>query len=84
MMRVAVLVACGLIRVYQRVVSPLLPGACRFYPTCSAYAHEALARHGFARGLRLAVLRLLRCHPFNPGGVDLVPGAGVHSRSSGA
>ncbi|HEY7514037.1 MAG TPA: membrane protein insertion efficiency factor YidD [Vicinamibacteria bacterium] len=55
------------------MLSPLLGGFCRFVPSCSAYAQEALQRHGAARGLRLTLLRLLRCHPFHAGGHDPVP-----------
>lgn len=62
-----------LVRIYQRLVSPLLPPACRFYPSCSAYAVTALQRHGAVRGSWLTVRRLCRCHPFHPGGVDPVP-----------
>ncbi|MFQ5464513.1 MAG: membrane protein insertion efficiency factor YidD [Thermodesulfobacteriota bacterium] len=62
-----------LVRLYQVAVSPLLPRTCRFYPSCSAYAHEALKSHGAGRGAMLAVKRLLRCHPFGEGGVDPVP-----------
>lgn len=58
---------------YQRGLSPLLGRNCRFYPTCSRYALEALSRHGALRGGLLAVKRILRCHPFHPGGVDPVP-----------
>ena len=58
---------------YSRAVSPALPARCRFYPTCSAYAAEAIARHGAARGTWLAVRRLAKCAPWHPGGVDLVP-----------
>ena len=61
------------IAAYQRVVSPLLGPRCRFAPSCSAYALAALAEHGAARGLWLAVARIARCHPFNPGGYDPVP-----------
>jgi uncharacterized protein len=62
-----------LLRVYKRAVSPLLPPACRFEPTCSAYAEEAVRRHGARRGGALAVRRLLRCRPGCPGGYDPVP-----------
>lgn len=62
-----------LLRGYQLLVSPLLGPRCRFYPSCSAYAVEAITVHGAIRGLWLAARRLLRCHPWNPGGVDLVP-----------
>jgi putative membrane protein insertion efficiency factor len=58
---------------YKRFVSPLLPAACRFTPTCSEYARQALLRHGLRRGLALAGRRLVRCHPFHPGGPDPVP-----------
>jgi len=61
------------IRAYQLVVSPLLGPRCRFYPSCSSYALEAIRTHGPLRGTWLAGRRLLRCHPWNPGGVDLVP-----------
>ncbi|MFL6094214.1 MAG: membrane protein insertion efficiency factor YidD [Blastococcus sp.] len=62
-----------LIGFYSRAVSPALPARCRFYPTCSAYAAEAIARHGAGRGTWLAVCRLVKCAPWHPGGVDLVP-----------
>jgi hypothetical protein len=61
------------IRGYQRFVSPYLPPTCRFYPSCSAYATDAVARYGPWRGGYLAVRRLLRCHPLHPGGYDPVP-----------
>lgn len=61
------------IRLYKRWLSPLLPPACRFHPTCSVYALEALRKHGALRGVRLIVWRLLRCQPFHPGGFDPVP-----------
>lgn len=64
-----------LVRVYQLVISPLTPPTCRFYPSCSQYAVIALTRHGAVRGTWLAVRRVLRCHPWNPGGVDDVPPA---------
>ncbi|HET7552024.1 MAG TPA: membrane protein insertion efficiency factor YidD [Gemmatimonadaceae bacterium] len=62
-----------LVRGYQVVISPLLPSTCRFYPSCSAYAVEALERHGAWRGIKLTLRRLGRCHPFHPGGYDPVP-----------
>lgn len=65
----------GLVRVYQFTVSPLLPPACRYLPTCSDYAIEALARHGPLRGGGLALLRLGRCHPWGGSGYDPVPPA---------
>ncbi|WP_150237185.1 membrane protein insertion efficiency factor YidD [Nocardiopsis quinghaiensis] len=61
------------IRGYQRFVSPLFPPVCRFYPSCSAYAVEALRVHGALYGLWLGIRRIARCHPFNPGGLDPVP-----------
>ncbi|WP_163512663.1 membrane protein insertion efficiency factor YidD [Fodinicola acaciae] len=61
------------VQAYRRWISPGLPPRCRFYPTCSAYAVEALRVHGAWRGLALAAWRLLRCHPFHPGGYDPVP-----------
>lgn len=61
------------IRLYQLLISPLLGPRCRFYPSCSQYALEAIQKHGALRGLVLAARRLVRCHPLHPGGVDLVP-----------
>jgi putative membrane protein insertion efficiency factor len=58
---------------YRRFLSPWLPGACRFFPSCSAYAVEAITRHGCMRGGRMALCRLLRCHPLHPGGLDPIP-----------
>jgi putative membrane protein insertion efficiency factor len=78
--------AVGVLRLvvvaYRRWVSPALPPRCRFHPTCSAYALQALETHGALRGLALTVWRLLRCHPFHPGGFDPVPPA--PSRRHGA
>ncbi|HMM35588.1 MAG TPA: membrane protein insertion efficiency factor YidD [Thermoanaerobaculia bacterium] len=65
--------AAGLLAAYKRYVSPLLPPACRFLPTCSEYAREAILRHGLPRGTWLTIRRLARCHPFHPGGFDPVP-----------
>lgn len=61
-----------LIRVYRFVLGPWTRGVCRFYPSCSHYAEEALCRHGFFRGSAMSVARLLRCHPWHPGGYDPV------------
>jgi len=61
------------IRLYQAVISPLKPAVCRFHPSCSEYARQALVRHGLLRGCALALRRLLRCHPFDAGGYDPVP-----------
>jgi putative membrane protein insertion efficiency factor len=63
----------ALIRGYQLFISPLFPPACRFYPTCSSYCIQALDKYGFWRGGALGLRRILRCHPFNPGGYDPVP-----------
>jgi uncharacterized protein len=63
----------GLVRGYQLVISPALPPSCRFTPSCSQYALEAIMRHGAVRGTWLTVRRLVRCHPFHPGGFDPVP-----------
>jgi putative membrane protein insertion efficiency factor len=68
--RAALLAAIGF---YSRAISPAFPARCRFYPTCSAYAAEAIERHGAGRGTWLALCRLAKCAPWHPGGVDLVP-----------
>jgi putative membrane protein insertion efficiency factor len=60
------------LRVYKFVVSPLLPSACRFYPTCSDYMHQAVERHGVRKGIWMGLRRLARCHPFHAGGSDPV------------
>ena len=62
----------GLIRGYQRCISPLLPGACRFYPSCSEYLLQAVEKHGVTRGILMGLIRLSKCHPFHPGGYDPV------------
>ena len=62
----------GLIGLYRRFVSPLKPRTCRFYPTCSQYAQQAIAKYGAIRGGWLALCRILRCHPLHPGGFDPV------------
>lgn len=63
----------GLIHGYRMLISPWLGPACRFHPTCSQYAQEAVVVHGVLRGGWLSLRRLMRCHPLHPGGVDLVP-----------
>lgn len=64
-----------LIRLYQATLSPHVPGGCRFHPSCSRYAYDAIEVHGAWRGSLLAASRILRCHPFHPGGLDPVPPA---------
>ncbi|MBN2409584.1 MAG: membrane protein insertion efficiency factor YidD [Candidatus Aminicenantes bacterium] len=61
------------IRLYQLMISPLLGGQCRFYPSCSSYMREAIEKYGLVKGVLLGGRRLLKCHPFHPGGVDTVP-----------
>lgn len=59
-----------LISIYQKVISPLKPSTCRFYPSCSNYAFQAVEKYGVGKGLLLALKRIIKCHPFNPGGYD--------------
>ncbi len=73
MTRIPLMLLSLLIRFYQKLISPLLPASCRFYPTCSAYSLEALEQHGLLSGLGLTIKRISRCHPFNEGGFDPVP-----------
>ena len=63
----------GLIRLYQVVISPVLPPVCRYYPSCSAYGYDAIQTYGIWQGGWLTMRRLARCHPFQPGGYDPVP-----------
>ncbi len=63
----------GLIRLYQRFISPALPASCRFTPTCSEYTRQAILKHGPLKGIWLGTKRILKCHPFHPGGYDPVP-----------
>ncbi len=65
----------AVIDLYRAAARPFLPPACRFHPSCGDYARQAVSVHGAARGAALAAARLLRCHPFHPGGVDPVPNA---------
>lgn len=66
-------VLLGLIKAYQYILSPMAGPKCKFYPSCSAYAAEAIARHGALAGLYMAIGRIARCHPFSRGGYDPVP-----------
>ncbi|RLB44373.1 MAG: membrane protein insertion efficiency factor YidD [Deltaproteobacteria bacterium] len=63
----------ALISLYQLAISPFKPPCCRFYPSCSQYAREALEKHGIVKGGLLSLIRILKCHPFHPGGYDPVP-----------
>jgi putative membrane protein insertion efficiency factor len=74
----------GFLKLYRLLISPLYGQVCRFYPSCSAYALEAVERHGAVRGSWLAGRRLLRCHPWNPGGYDPVPPTDVVQREDSA
>jgi uncharacterized protein len=65
-------IAIGLIRIYKLVISPLLPSACRFHPTCSEYMKDAIEKHGVVKGVGKGLRRLSRCHPFHQGGFDPV------------
>jgi putative membrane protein insertion efficiency factor len=65
-------IAIGLIRTYKLVISPLLPSACRFHPTCSEYMRDAIEKHGVLKGVGMGLRRLSRCHPFHQGGFDPV------------
>jgi uncharacterized protein len=73
LVRLPAAVAALLIRAYRRFISPAFPPSCRFTPTCSAYALTSIERYGLIRGGWLAVKRISRCHPWNPGGNDPVP-----------
>ncbi|MDH4257868.1 MAG: membrane protein insertion efficiency factor YidD [Candidatus Aminicenantes bacterium] len=66
-------IALFLIRSYQLLLSPVLGRNCRFYPTCSDYTYQAIKKYGFFKGIFLGSKRLLKCHPFHPGGVDFLP-----------
>jgi putative membrane protein insertion efficiency factor len=68
-------IAIKLITIYQHTLSLLIGNQCRFYPSCSHYTQEAIQKHGLVRGIGLGTRRILRCHPWHPGGIDLVPDA---------
>ncbi|GGH80298.1 putative membrane protein insertion efficiency factor [Pullulanibacillus pueri] len=72
-------IAMGVIFIYRKCISPLKPPTCRFYPTCSEYGMEAFKRFGFFKGSFLTIKRILKCHPFHPGGFDPVPERDKHS-----
>ena len=72
MQRGLIAIALGLLRIYKLCISPLLPSACRFHPTCSDYMKEAIEKHGVTKGVGLGLRRLSRCHPFREGGFDPV------------
>ena len=76
-------ILCGLVRFYQQFLSPLLPRACRFYPSCSEYMVQAITEHGVLRGVALGGWRILRCNPFTPGGYDPVPARRGHEAEGG-
>ena len=69
----------GLVKLYQKIISPLKPSCCRFTPTCSAYAIEAFRKRGFFVGLILTICRIIRCNPFSKGGYDPVPERGLRN-----
>jgi len=73
MKRILVKFLCVLIRFYQVCISPLFPPCCKYYPTCSSYAMEAIQKHGSFKGIILSTRRILRCNPFSKGGIDPVP-----------
>jgi len=73
--------AIKLIRVYQLTLSLLIGNQCRFYPSCSHYTQDAIRKHGLARGVALGSKRILRCHPWHPGGIDPVPDADTLRRT---
>lgn len=74
-------IALSLIRLYKRYLSPVLPSACRFTPTCSEYTYEAIETYGFLKGGWMGAKRIARCNPWNPGGFDPVPKPHEHARA---
>ncbi|MGM0568316.1 MAG: membrane protein insertion efficiency factor YidD [Elusimicrobiota bacterium] len=74
--QIFIVIICGLVEVYRKVLSPLIGSRCRFYPSCSAYFIQSLKARGLIKGFALGVARILRCNPFNPGGYDPVEKGG--------
>ncbi len=70
---IATRIAISLVKIYKIFISPLFLPSCRFYPSCSEYSIQAFSKYGFVKGLWLSVKRIIRCNPFNPGGIDEVP-----------
>jgi putative membrane protein insertion efficiency factor len=70
--KICAVLLIGVITFYQKFISPILPRSCRFYPTCSEYAIQAINKYGILKGTGKAIIRLLKCHPFHPGGYDPV------------
>lgn len=66
-------IALFFLKVYKRLLSPLLPNSCRFYPSCSEYSRQAIEKYGVLKGTRLSIVRISKCHPFHKGGIDEVP-----------
>jgi uncharacterized protein len=66
-------VALGAVKFYQKIISPVLPKSCRFYPTCSQYTYSAIEKYGVLKGIYLGIKRIIKCHPFHPGGFDPLP-----------
>lgn len=75
-------IAIKLIHIYRYLLSPWIGNQCRFYPTCSHYSEEAFEKHGFVKGVYLTLRRLIKCHPWHPGGIDLVPPADHNHNNS--
>lgn len=70
----------GLISIYKRLISPIFGNNCRYYPTCSEYSYTAIELYGIIKGSKIALRRIMSCHPGNPGGIDFVPGSDAEKR----
>jgi uncharacterized protein len=73
MRRISIQICVVTLKLYKKWISPILPGACRFYPTCSEYSAQSIQKFGICKGISLSIKRLCKCHPFHPGGFDPVP-----------